>query len=141
MTPAQVLKVFPDAQKNQKPTISPHNNSQSHVIIPTKKIHGVFFKVSFSFNSTGLTEVTLHSTHSSRRISDLMESLLCERYGTPAEIDDYGMTRQVDWYESPVSIHLTYYRDIDTDLDAGDLVFPSLFITYDHFRHEAVNSL
>jgi len=61
MTPAQVLKIFPDAQKNPKPTFSQHNNSQSHVIIPTKLIHGVDFKVSFSFNSTGLVEVGFHS--------------------------------------------------------------------------------
>tara|TARA_R110000764_G_scaffold233283_1_gene326165 strand:- start:1872 stop:2384 length:513 start_codon:yes stop_codon:yes gene_type:complete len=133
MTPAQVLKVFPDAQKNPKPKTSPRNNSHSHVIIPTKNIHGVFFKVSFSFSSTGLTKVTLHSSHSSRRISDLMESLLCERYGTPSQIDDYEMKRQIDWYESPVSIQLSYYRD-------GVSGHPSLFIIYDHFRYDAVNS-
>jgi hypothetical protein len=134
MTPAQVLKVFPDAQKNPKPKTSPRNNSHSHVIIPTKNIHGVFFEVSFSFSSTGLTKVTLHSSLSSEKTSNLMESLLREKYGTPAEIDDYKMTRKVDWYESPVSIQLSYYRD-------GVSGHPSLFIIYDHFRYDAVNSL
>jgi len=152
MTPAQVLKVFPDAKKNPKPTFSPHNNSQSHVIIPTKLIHGVDFKVSFSFNSTGLVGVGFHSKYSSKKTASLMESLLSEKYGAPAKIIDNTMTqlRKVEWYDTPVSILLSYYGDIDGDtdgdidggdLDGGDLVFPSLFITYDHFRYDAVNSL
>lgn len=134
MTPDQILELFPNSKRDPKPKTTPLGNSHSHVIIPTKNIHGVFFEVSFSFSSTGLTKVTLHSTLSSEKTSNLMESLLCERYGTPSQIDDYEMKRQIDWYESPVSIQLSYYRD-------GVSGHPSLFIIYDHFRYDAVNSL
>ena len=65
MTSAQVLKVFPDAKKNPKPSTVPLTNSQSHVIIPIKRIHDLEFKIAFYFNDQGLVQVTLAARRAS----------------------------------------------------------------------------
>jgi hypothetical protein len=130
MTPAQVLKVFHDAEKNPKPDTV--KSSKSHVIIPSRIVHDVKFEVSFYFNDKGLAQVTLESKPCSSSSSELMENLLREKYGTPISIKDYGIVRNLEWFDIPTSITLLYYPS-PTDR--------TLYIIYNHGRNHAMDSL
>jgi hypothetical protein len=88
MTPAQVLKAFLTALKNPKPDGVALNNSQSYVIIPSKRIQSIEFNVAFFFNDSGLVQVTLKAKRSYRRSAEQMASLLAEKYGKPVSEAD-----------------------------------------------------
>jgi hypothetical protein len=137
MTQAQVLKIFPDAKKNPEPNTSPLSNSQSHVIIPSKRIYDLDFKIEFYFNNQGLVQVTLVAKLASRERADFMNSLLDEKYGEPINIKKNSITSshvdyEADWYSAPLSVNVIAY---------GDPYRLKLFIIYDHSRYEAMNSL
>jgi hypothetical protein len=130
MTPAQVLKVFPDARKNPEPKTV--KSSKSYIIIPSRIVHDVKFEVSFYFNDKGLAQVTLESKPCSSGNSELMENLLREKYGTPISIKNYGIVRNLEWFDAPTSITLLYYP-APTDR--------TLYIIYNRDRNNAINSL
>jgi hypothetical protein len=132
MTPAQVLKAFPDAQKNPNPDGVALNNSQSYVIIPSKRIHDIEFNVEFYFNDSGLVQVTLEAKRTYRRGAEQMANLLMEKYGKPTSEKDNSVVWRIEWYQAPLSIEMAHYGDPDA---------PSLYIFYDHSRYDAINSL
>ena len=132
MTPAQVLKVFPDAQRNPKPETVALSLSQSHVIIPSRRINGAEYEVTFYFNTNGLAQVTLLSEYASRLNSNSIESILREKYGEPVKVKDNKVVRDVEWYIEPLSVSILYIGDPD---------IPTLRIYYTRSRYDAMNSL
>jgi hypothetical protein len=132
MTPAQVLKAFPFAQKNPRPQTVALSNSQSYIIIPSKRIHDIEFNVAFFFNDHGLAQVTLEAQRTYRRGAKQMASLLMEKYGKPVSETDNTVVWKIEWYHAPLSIEMAHYGDPDA---------PSLYIFYGHSRYDAMNSL
>lgn len=129
MTPAQVLKAFPDAHKNPNPDRVALSNSTSKVIIPSKRIFNIDFNISFFFNNTGLVQVTLKSKGTSGSHAQHLTSLLTGKYGKPIEIKENKYYKDVDWYDAPLSISYSWYMDT-----------PEIII-YGHSRYDAMNSL
>jgi len=134
MTPAQVLKVFPHAQKNPNPDRVSLTMSYSHVIIPSTRISSIDFEVSFFFNATGLVQVTLIAERTINEYSKQLVSLLNQKYGKPIEIDGNSCYDRVEWYADQLSISI--FNEYSPCYDNS-----SVSIYYGHSRYDAMNSL
>ena len=134
MTPAQVLKVFPDAKKNPNPDFVQLSKSTSKVVIPSKRIHNIDFEVSFFFNSTGLVQVTLSSRYTSNQNAQFLNSLLTQKYGQPVKVWQNSCYKDIVWYDAPLSIDSSTFISPCYEK-------PRIIIIYNHSRHDAMNSL
>lgn len=134
MTPAQILKVFPDAQKNPNPDGVELTKSASYVIIPSTRISSIDFKVSFFFNATGLVQVTLHSKPTINAYLKQLVGLLHGKYRKPVTIDSNSCYDIIEWYADKLSIsaHTEYSPCYDNS---------SVIIIYGYSRYDAMNSL
>tara|TARA_B110001469_G_C9569335_1_gene282310 strand:+ start:68 stop:580 length:513 start_codon:yes stop_codon:yes gene_type:complete len=137
MTPAQVLKAFPTAQKNPTPQTVPLTNSQSHVIILNQRIYDLEFNIDFYFNHQGLVQVTLVAKRASRERINLIESLLDEKYGEPIDTKSNSVAPahvdyETDRYSAPLSVGVVVY---------GESHNLKLLIIYGHSRYDIMNSL
>jgi hypothetical protein len=132
MTPAQILKVFPDAVR------SPNYDgvaTEGKVIIPSLAINSHEFEVHFLFGQKGLIVVSLVSRNSGDDTFYRFARLLRLKYGKPLLVIDLPdiKNRSTEWYDAPLSVK------IFSTLSHPDYL--GFSIAYSHEKHEAMNSL
>jgi hypothetical protein len=132
MTPAQVLKVFPDAIMN--PSYD-RETSPGKVIIPKLNIDNSKFEVHFLFVWEGLLLVILEAKNPSVSTFQSFENLLCLKYGKPIKVSNYpphwGLHSR-EWYQKPLTIKISLLNQVDNT---------KLSIVYSQEKQGAVNSL
>ena len=132
MTPAQILKIYPDAIMN------PEHDGGSHegkVIIPKLSIDLKDFEVHFLFGWEGLFLVRLEAKTPNAHTFQSFENLLRLKYGKPIKINDslahIGLHSR-EWYDVPLTVKIILLNQEDKKI---------LSIVYSHEKKGAINSL
>jgi hypothetical protein len=132
MSPAQILKIFPDAIMN--PAYD-GGSSQGKVIIPELNIDIREFEVHFLFGWKGLMLVKLEAKNPTTNNFDSFEHLLRLKYGKPIKVNNFAPHVGLhirEWYQEPLTIKIILLNQTDTT---------KLSIVYSQEKQGAINSL
>ncbi len=132
MSPAQILKIYPDAIMNPE---HDGGSNEGKVIIPKLSIDFKDFEVHFLFGWEGLILVRLEAKNPSVHTFESFENLLRLKYGKPFKINDnlshIGLQSR-EWYDEPLTVKIILLNQEDKKM---------LSIVYSHEKKGAINSL
>jgi hypothetical protein len=131
MTPAQILKVFPDAQPADTDT---EESPDILISISSIRISNTEFAVKFIFKNERLKMVRLKSKETSNSEITHLAGLLTENYGEPVvNENENDKVKIIKWDDAPLKV-TSYIFHYSTKS-------PRLLIFYSHSEHDTLYSL
>jgi len=127
MSPQQVMKLYPEAEKSTKKSSFPDYNNSWELVFIKKKLLAIdmysHYKVTFYFNDDGLQKVSLLSLNANTTQKDELIRLLSKKYGAPTREEEFDDLIRKEWYKGGTDVRFEYTNRNGDNPDIGVYYF------------------